>query len=294
MANTDLSMQLLFLLEREGAISIPQTARTLGASEEEVWDALEELVFSYDAIGVRMELGENFATLRDGESKRVLRLTRQEVTALIDMLESAGYTDDDELVSSLLAARGALGEEEPDARVRAVAEPNSPELLELVAQACEDEHHSLLHMGYRSENGKQSERNVEPYRVSSSGQFRYLIAWCHTACAWRAFRLDRIESAQALDATFTPRDGVPTIDDLLHGDIIYTHVRFAAGTPVPEWPGITRKYTELDGSVTARVSWTGGDWLPKHIVACLGAARPLDPPELVAACRSYAESLLEG
>lgn len=111
MNDKSLLIALFALLEREGAVSVPQAARLLGSSEETVWRLLEELVFAYDSVFVRLELGENFARLVRPETTQMLRLTADETAVLLDALRAHGFTEDDELVRKLAQAKGFLGSE---------------------------------------------------------------------------------------------------------------------------------------------------------------------------------------
>jgi len=57
---------------------------------------------------------------------------------------------------------------------------------------------------YRSSDGLETERELDPYGVVSLGQYWYVVGYCHLRAAPRVFRLDRIEAIVPREATFSP------------------------------------------------------------------------------------------
>ncbi len=296
MNDKDLLLAVFAHLERERAVSIPQLARMLGVAQADVWEALNLLVYSYDTVDMRLELEDSFARLVKAGSERVLRLTDDETALLLDILHAQGYQNSDDLPAKLLRAKGSLAtSEDSRPRIGSASFGNISDTLETVAAACEDIDHHLLRIEYQGEGAPApTSRDVEPWIVTSEGDFRYLQAWCHQATAWRSFRFDRIKSAEVLEETYTPHADMPDPIEERAEQASVAHVRFAPGTHIPDWPGLIVLSSQGDGSIIARVPWLGGLWLPKHIVGMFGDCTPLDPPELGAACRAYARKLLEG
>ncbi|WP_338672227.1 YafY family protein [Streptomyces sp. SCSIO 30461] len=62
-----------------------------------------------------------------------------------------------------------------------------------------------LRFGYRSGDGAESRRLVEPYRLVSTGRRWYLVAYDTAREDWRTFRVDRITEPFATGARFTAR-----------------------------------------------------------------------------------------
>lgn len=301
MREKNLLIAVLALLEREGAVSVPQLARLLGTGEDEVWRALDALVFCYDSVSVRLDLHEAYATLEGTGGERLLRLNEEETGILLGALEAQGFSEDDELCSKLLEAKGFLGPaggdapRVPHASVQLVDSGNAGGVLECIAAACDDPGHHLLAIEYQKDGSPRSEKRiVEPHALVSKDGHLYLRAYCRTAGGWRSFRTDRVESALRLEETFAPRDDAPQEMPGKRDGGAIAHVRFAAGQELPAWPGLGRAHANPDGTRDAAVSWLGGLWLPKHIVGMMGAAIPLDPPRLVEATRAYAQELLGG
>lgn len=63
-----------------------------------------------------------------------------------------------------------------------------------------------LELDYEDRNGGRTERVVEAHGLFSSQSGWYLIAWCRMRNGPRAFRLDRIQGAAAVDEPIADRD----------------------------------------------------------------------------------------
>ncbi len=63
-----------------------------------------------------------------------------------------------------------------------------------------------LRFAYRAGDGTRTRRQVEPYRLVSTGYRWYLVAYCLEREDWRTFRVDRVDEPFATGARFTPRE----------------------------------------------------------------------------------------
>ncbi|MFE4538792.1 helix-turn-helix transcriptional regulator [Streptomyces scopuliridis] len=63
-----------------------------------------------------------------------------------------------------------------------------------------------LRFGYRSGDGTETKRQVEPYRLVSTGRRWYLVAYDLGREDWRTFRVDRVSEPFATGARFRPRE----------------------------------------------------------------------------------------
>jgi predicted DNA-binding transcriptional regulator YafY len=63
-----------------------------------------------------------------------------------------------------------------------------------------------LRFAYRAGDGAESRRQVEPYRLVSTGRRWYLVAYDLGREDWRTFRVDRVAEPFATGARFTPRE----------------------------------------------------------------------------------------
>ncbi|MGW1883374.1 helix-turn-helix transcriptional regulator [Streptomyces sp. NPDC001970] len=63
-----------------------------------------------------------------------------------------------------------------------------------------------LRFDYRSGDGTETKRQVEPYRLVSTGRRWYLVAYDLVRDDWRTFRVDRVSEPIPTGARFTPRE----------------------------------------------------------------------------------------
>ena len=212
MKDRQLLLAIMAQLEREKIVSIPQLAMLLGVEEQRVFEALEVLVFAYDAASIRLDLHDSYATLQMHGTDRLLRLTATEADALVDALTAAGFSDGDELVDALLQTKGVLDSTHAVSgpRLRVISEAASPDVAQTVAAACEDAEHHLLEIEYRGADDIEARtRRVEPLRIFSEEGHRYVQAYCRNSDGWRSFRIDRILQATPLEERFASRDDAP-------------------------------------------------------------------------------------
>jgi predicted DNA-binding transcriptional regulator YafY len=64
----------------------------------------------------------------------------------------------------------------------------------------------LLRFAYQDNDGAETRRHVEPYRLVTASRRWYLIAFDLDRADWRLFRVDRIANARATGARFQPRE----------------------------------------------------------------------------------------
>jgi len=100
--------------------------------------------------------------------------------------------DDIELSGQLARSVRALGSPSPDGQV-------SGEVEEALKAGV------ALHISYLDPQGVVSEQTVEPLGFLSDSDEWYLVAWCRSEAAVRAFRMDGIRRAEATDEHVPPR-----------------------------------------------------------------------------------------
>ncbi|WP_406125433.1 helix-turn-helix transcriptional regulator [Streptomyces sp. NBC_00989] len=83
----------------------------------------------------------------------------------------------------------------------------APETLTVMASTVAGQ--ERLRFAYRAKDGTESRRLTEPYRLVSTGQRWYLVAYDLDREDWRTFRVDRVSQPFATGARFTPRE-LPT------------------------------------------------------------------------------------
>jgi predicted DNA-binding transcriptional regulator YafY len=84
-----------------------------------------------------------------------------------------------------------------------------PQHLTVIAAACRDT--ECLRFAYRSRDGTDSRREVEPHTLVNLGRRWYLVAWDRHRKDWRTFRVDRLLRPASSGVRFTPRP-LPTPD----------------------------------------------------------------------------------
>ena len=89
--------------------------------------------------------------------------------------------------------------------VPAVGGPTvDPRHLTTIAAACRDA--ERLRFAYRSRDGADSRREVEPHALVNLGRRWYLVAWDRAREDWRTFRVDRLARPASTGVRFAPRE----------------------------------------------------------------------------------------
>ena len=83
------------------------------------------------------------------------------------------------------------------------------DIITVLAGVCRDR--ERLRFDYRSHDGTESRREVEPHRLVTWGRRWYLVAYDLEKDDWRTFRVDRITPKIPTGPRFTPRE-LPTED----------------------------------------------------------------------------------
>jgi predicted DNA-binding transcriptional regulator YafY len=78
-----------------------------------------------------------------------------------------------------------------------------PHHLTVIATACRDR--ECLRFAYRSRDGTDSRREVEPHSLVNLGRRWYLVAWDRRREDWRTFRIDRLSAPAAGGVRFSER-----------------------------------------------------------------------------------------
>jgi predicted DNA-binding transcriptional regulator YafY len=79
----------------------------------------------------------------------------------------------------------------------------APQILTAIAAACRDQHR--LRFDYRTHDGTDRRREVEPHRLVHLGRKWYLIGWDTDRADWRTFRVDRMRPRTPTGPRFVPR-----------------------------------------------------------------------------------------
>jgi predicted DNA-binding transcriptional regulator YafY len=173
---------------------------------------------------------------------------------------------------------------------RASAPAVSADTLYAVAAACRD--HRRLRFDYRTHDGAEAVRDVEPHQLVHTGRRWYLVAWDVARDDWRTFRIDRLTPRTPPGPRFTPRPSPPTdlvprgVDNALmrHRARVTVHAPAAVITARVPASVLVEPLDERTCMVHA-----GADTphqLALHILMLDADFEVSDPPELVEALRT--------
>jgi len=174
-----------------------------------------------------------------------------------------------------------------------------PQHLTVLAAACRDR--ERLRFAYRSRDGSDSRREVEPHSLVNVGRRWYLAAWDRGREDWRTFRVDRLTRPSPTGGRFAPRP-LPTRDAATYVEQSITaaphryEARVTLHAPAHELSGRVPAHwgTIEDGDDRSCVFRTGEDdlgWLAGRIGMLGVDFEAHEPPELVERLRSLAGRL---
>ncbi|MGW0829589.1 helix-turn-helix transcriptional regulator [Streptomyces prunicolor] len=176
----------------------------------------------------------------------------------------------------------------------------APETLTVMASTVAGQ--ERLRFAYRAKDGTESRRLTEPYRLVSTGQRWYLVAYDLDREDWRTFRVDRVSQPFATGSRFTPRE-LPTgsaaeylRQSMYRRQETYEYVvTFAApadaiAARIPAWLGTPEPLDEH----SCRLRATTGDavhWLAVRLAMLDCEFTVQEPEELVRYVRELGERL---
>ncbi|WP_182347501.1 helix-turn-helix transcriptional regulator [Tomitella gaofuii] len=221
---------------------------------------------------------------------RPLRLTTPEASALLLAL---GFLV--EQPSSVLpaAVRSAMDKIEEAARESSSdtavpapddgpAEAADPASADAVREAVK-RGRALRIRYYSATRDTWTDRVVDPIRIHLAAGNSYLLAWCRSAEDDRKFRLDRIDSAEVLDAPSEPRSAEPVdaLADFYDAAAGLPQVRLAVA-PDCLWALDYFPMVDLadhpDGGKEASLRYASEEWLRRFLLGFGGRIRILDRP----------------
>lgn len=171
--------------------------------------------------------------------------------------------------------------------------------LTVIATACRDG--ECVRFAYRSRDGADSRRLVEPHTLVHLGRRWYLLAWDLDRADWRTFRVDRLAKPASTGTRFTPRrlptkDAAAYVERSIASAPSRFHARVTLHAPADH---ITKRLPPHAGTIEAIddqqcLYQTGDDdvaWLALRI-AMLGVDFDVhEPPELADHLQTLADRL---
>jgi len=208
-------LRLLSLLQQQRSWSGPQLAGRLGVTVRTVRrdvDRLRELGYPVHATvgnvgGYRLGAGASMPPLLLDDEEAVavavaLRTAANTSVTGIEEISVRALTKLEQILPSRLRHRVSAFSTAAVSANRPVAVV-SADLLTTLAAACRD--HRRLRIDYRSHDGTESLRLVEPHRLVHAGRRWYLVAFDLDRDDWRTFRVDRLRPWTPPGPRFTPR-----------------------------------------------------------------------------------------
>lgn len=208
METTARLLALLSVLQRVPQMSGPSLADHLGVTVRTVRrdiDRLRQLGYVVDSeagVSGGYRLGEG------GSSVPPLMLDEEETVALAVCVRAAAGDSVAGIAEAAARALAKLEQSLPTSarsrldalsaatiRLPAAGGEVDPSVLLTVTSACH--RGEALVMSYRSANGRESERRLDPYRIVNAGRRWYLVARDRRHGEWRTFRLDRIAQVRS-------------------------------------------------------------------------------------------------
>jgi len=174
-----------------------------------------------------------------------------------------------------------------------------PQHLTVIAAACRDS--ECLRFTYRSRDGTDSRRDVEPHSLVNLGRRWYLVAWDRRREDWRTFRVDRLDRPAATGARFTARklpakDASAYVERRISSAPSRFEARVTVHAPAAEIAGRLPSYWGRFEPIDAHsCEYRAGDddlgWLAMRITMLGVDFEVHEPPELIEHLRELARRL---
>ena len=213
MRRADRLFQIVQLIRGRRLTTAAFLAQRLEVSERTVYRDIADL--QHQGVPIEGEAGVGYR-LGAGFELPPLMFTQDEATALVAAARLAQSWLDPALARAIETALGKILSVLPAAaRVSAEAlalyapalgiDEATRTRLQMLREAVQSRH--KLHLAYRDLGGEASERTVRPLGCFYWGKVWTLSAWCELRNDFRGFRVDRIETLEALPERFRDEPG---------------------------------------------------------------------------------------
>ncbi|ANN18549.1 transcriptional regulator [Amycolatopsis orientalis] len=158
--------------------------------------------------------------------------------------------------------------------------------------------------GYRTGDGTETRRHVEPHRLVSAGRRWYLLGYDLDRDDWRIFRADRITGPRATGGRATPRrppaeDVAAYVTDRMYSLLPTYSARVTLHAPINQVaPAIGDRIGDLepldDGTCVLNAGADTLDWLAFRLLGLGCEFTVHEPPELIDHLREMAARMNRG
>jgi proteasome accessory factor C len=272
---------MITYLDRHEGVPVEAIAEQFGVSTRQVMDDIDTLwvtgtpgYYPHDLIDFDAASYEQ-GVVRLTESRgmtRPLRLGAREAVALVAALRAVeaalGDAMDPERAAVLRSALAKLTAATGDAAAAVDVQLSvdaAPDVAAAVATALR--HGRRLHLRYVNASDVTTERDVDPIRLVTDDERSYLLAWCLLVDGERLFRVDRVLSAEVLDADAEDHEvpaGAEVFSPGPEGELVTLHLT-SQGRWVAETTPVDAVRNREDGTFEVDVRVVQHAWL-RHLV----------------------------
>ncbi len=175
-----------------------------------------------------------------------------------------------------------------------------PQALTTIAAACRD--CERVRFAYRTPDGTDSRREVEPHAVVNLGRRWYLVGWDRRREDWRTFRVDRLSQAATTAVGFAPRelpakDAAAFVEQSISARPHRYEARVTVNLSAKELESRLPSYWGTIEPIDAGTcEFRAGDddlgWLAMRVAMIDAEHEVHEPPELIDQLRALAERTL--
>jgi proteasome accessory factor BC len=233
--------------------------------------------------------GDNFA--------RPARLLPLEAKALVAAIDLVGeHLPEGSLASAREKIVEALGNDPATDGLQITSAKGDDSDIARVVSSAIAERRLLSIEHYKEAEDDFTERTIEPYQLINGPEGWYVHAYEPAKDATRSFRLDRIRSADILDETYEPREGIepemsswPTTGEVPAS----ARARVWISPERARWAREDRRVVDelKDGAVIVELPYASNEYLAREILKEAGDAVVLEPEDARDAVRSASETL---
>lgn len=216
---------------------------------------------------------------------RPMRLTKAEASALLvalQLLPDGGSVDQDSAVArTITKIQNVSAQEEPQAQV--LSRPEAAEATRVLMEAIRN-NRSVEMTYFIPTRDETTRRRIDPVEVIHHNGQVYVDAWCHLVAARRLFRLDRVVSLEASEASRSGADLHPqerssdSLFDRFDSEAVIDLAPEAAW--FAHYHPISSSTQLANGNLRVTLPLVNSDWLLQEISSLAGKGQIVEPVDL--------------